>query len=166
VSSRTRATAKKRRRKAKRLAAGHPQPLPGNGVRPEKTLAVPRPPSEAPPTGPKGGTKASRKRKPQNRRRGVSPRARHMNGIDFLTYVVSSNGPCFRFAIILITSAILVAAISLGFAVAASHARFGAATLINSPGVTVGLTSAGTVAITAIAWIARRRHRRQGKKNR
>jgi hypothetical protein len=78
--------------------------------------------------------------------RHVEPRARQMNGIDFSTFVVASRYHTVNLVMILLASAILVAAFALGIFFIDSY---------TNPGFTVGLTSAGTVAVSVAA--ARRR---------
>lgn len=82
----------------------------------------------------------------------VRPQARQMNGIDFGTYVVSSRYVTVNLVMILVASAVLVAALTLGFLIVDSHATLG---------FTVGLTSAGTVLVTAITrrWAAGKRRK-------
>jgi hypothetical protein len=88
-----------------------------------------------------------------------------MTGIDFFTYVVSSTRTSFNFLIILIASAILIASIVLVISVIASHVHIGISPAVNHAGVTVGLTSAGTVAIAASVrgWVTRRSRRSYDK---
>jgi hypothetical protein len=82
-----------------------------------------------------------------------------MSVIDFLTYVVSSPLTSFTFVMILFASAILVATITVAIAVAASHVHIGTIVPFTKDGLTVGLTSAGTVIVAATAWAIRRGRR-------
>lgn len=69
----------------------------------------------------------------------VEPRARQMNTLDFGTFVLSSRYATVNLVMILLASAAIVAA----FAILAIYSHL-------TLGFTVGLTSAGTVAVTAI----------------
>lgn len=95
----------------------------------------------------------------RERHRNVEPRRRNMTVIDFLVYVVSSPVTSMTFIMILFASAILVGVIVMAIAVIASHAHIGGTTPFTKDGLTVGLTSVGTVVVTAIALVKRKGRR-------
>jgi uncharacterized RDD family membrane protein YckC len=82
-----------------------------------------------------------------------------MNTIDLLAYVLSSPLTSFLFVMILFVSALLVASITVGIAIVASHVHIGTTSLFTKDGLTVGLTSAGTVIVAATAWVIRKGRR-------
>jgi type VI protein secretion system component VasK len=82
-----------------------------------------------------------------------------MSIIDFLTYVVSSPLTSFIFVMILAASAILVAVVAIAVAIVVSHVHIGVAVPSTKDGLTVGLTSAGTVIVATIALVRRRARR-------
>lgn len=85
----------------------------------------------------------------------IEPRPRKMDPIDLSAYIVASRYRTFNLVMILLASAACVAAVAFGFLIIYSHAN---------PGFTIGLTSAGTVAITVAAatrTVKRRREKPQ-----
>ena len=114
--------------------------------------ALPTPANRVP------GPRASRDIE-RERHRNVEPLRRNMTVIDFLVYVVSSPVTSMTFVMILFASAILVGTTVTVVAIVASHVHIGVTGPITKDGLTVGLTSAGTVIVAAIA-LARRRGRR------
>ena len=100
-------------------------------------------------TGALGGRNGRRENHPY-----VEPRSREMDGIDLSTYVLSSRYVTLNFVMILLASAVLVAAIAFGFLIVGSHAN---------PGFVVTLTSAGTVAVTGAARAAKKRRQARQK---
>jgi hypothetical protein len=158
MSTKSKRTATRRRR-ARRPKAGRPRVLPRPGTAAERTQGVhprdhasSRPSNRVPRPNASGGIT-------RERHRNVAPKARNMNIIDFLTYVVSSPLTSFTFVMILYASAILVAAIALVIAVVASHVHIGVTVPFTKDGLTVGFTSAGTVIVAATAWAIRKGRR-------
>jgi len=103
---------------------------------------------------PSGVTLDAREDERRPGRLNLEPQARKMDTIDFSTFVVSSRYVTLNLVMILLASAVLVAAFSLGILAIDSHAR---------PGFTVGITSATTVLVTVAAGsrAVKRRHGRR-----
>jgi hypothetical protein len=151
--------AARKRRGARRLQASRSRALPRAGMAAERAKGTrPQKQSKSRPSNRVPAANAGRDTA-RDRHRNLAPKARNMNVIDFLTYVVSSPLTSFIFVMILYASAILVAAIALAIAVVASHVHIGVTVPFTNAGLTVGLTSAGTVIVAATAWAIRKGRR-------
>jgi hypothetical protein len=129
------------------------RPSPEGSITPLENMPLPAPPmEEAAPARRSVSDVFGGRNLERGKHSPIEPRARHMSGIDFSAYVVSSRYVTLNLIMILLASAVLVAAFLLGILAVDTHAN---------PGFTVGLTSAGTVAVTALAGAKTIKKRRQ-----